>query len=101
MSHQTLSQQTSQNDEHEKEEVTSQHEIPTRDFLQTIKEEDLTTNKLDMQGEKIDVLTSTPMGHNTPETMGQEDGRHINHMSHRHIKSMLTQHERCSWSPVP
>ena len=66
-----------------------------------IQEEDLTTNKLDMQGEKIDVLTSTPMGHNTPETMGQEDGRHINHMSHRHIKSMLTQHERGSWSPVP
>ena len=83
MSHQTLSQQTSRNDEHDKEEVTSHNELLTRDFLETIEEEDLTTSKLDMQGEKIDVLTSTQIGHNTPETMGQENGQLINHMSHR------------------
>ena len=82
MSHQTLSQQTSQNDEHEEGEVIS-HEVLTRDFLQTIQEEDLTTSKIDMQGEKIDVLTSTPMGHNTSEAVGQEDGQHTNHMSRR------------------
>ena len=82
MSHQTLSQQTSQNDEHEEGEVIS-HEVLTRDFLQTIQEEDLTTSKIDMQGEKIDVLTSTPMGHNTSEAVGQEDGQHNNHMSRR------------------